>query len=256
MNKLFNYCLLIAVSSLVTSCFPGIYYQVQHVASPDAQLDQRKSSLVYEDADCVVMYNLWSEGGDPGFTFYNRTNENIYLDLSKTQFIKNSQAFDYFQNRTVTTHEKKKVVIAKTDDEKQDDKINAVIDILGGRTPRSTAKEKVYYVNYEVATKDAAIVCIPPHSFKMFNVYSIIDEPVDAIDIYPSNNSFPRKKFDEANSPVTFLNRMTYTVGKGNEKIISTRFYVSEIMSTRDANSIWGLKSPENFYISYPKITK
>ena len=80
----------------LTSC-KQLYYQVYDVKS-DA-LKQEDNSLVYENNDLKVMYNLWGENGSVGFILQNKTDKDLFVDMDKTFFIFNGQANDYFKNR-------------------------------------------------------------------------------------------------------------------------------------------------------------
>lgn len=90
--------LLVAVG--LSSCNPN-YYQVYKVNSSD--LVQKENSMVFENEDCKIMYNLWGLKGTMGFIFENKTNEDIFLDMTQTFFIKNGAANDYFRNRSYET---------------------------------------------------------------------------------------------------------------------------------------------------------
>ena len=83
---------------LLTSCGPTIYFQVYQVA-PGDKMKSNENSLIYEDDNCIVSYNLWAERGDIGFKVYNKTNSNIYVNLEESFFILNGIAHDYFKNR-------------------------------------------------------------------------------------------------------------------------------------------------------------
>ena len=77
------------------------YYQVYDVKSNT--LTQKDNSLVYENADVRVLYNLWSANGAIGFVFENKTDQDIFIDMGQTFFIKNGAANDYFKNREYST---------------------------------------------------------------------------------------------------------------------------------------------------------
>ncbi len=62
-------------------------------------MKSNENSLIYEDDNCIVSYNLWAERGDIGFRCYNKTNSNIYVNLEESFFILNGIAHDYFKNR-------------------------------------------------------------------------------------------------------------------------------------------------------------
>jgi len=87
--------LLIAFS--VTSCKVN-YYQVYGVESND--LKQKDNSMVFENEDCKISYNLWGAYGSMAFIFENKTNQDIFIDLTQTFFIKNGAANDYYMNRS------------------------------------------------------------------------------------------------------------------------------------------------------------
>jgi len=61
-------------------------------AVPNTEVTKTGNNLVYEDDQCKVSYNLWSNGGDAGFVFQNKTDQNIYLDLGESFFIINGVA--------------------------------------------------------------------------------------------------------------------------------------------------------------------
>lgn len=54
----------------MTSCTSYlVQYQVYTVKS---DLKQGNGSLKYENEDCILHYNLWAEGGNPGFVMENK----------------------------------------------------------------------------------------------------------------------------------------------------------------------------------------
>ena len=71
---------LLLTAMLLASCVTNSYYQVYKATPSDTTL-LKDNLLVYEDQNCEVFYNLWDEGGNIGFRFYNKSNENIYLNL-------------------------------------------------------------------------------------------------------------------------------------------------------------------------------
>ncbi len=75
------------------SCSNYQYVQVYEVQSENCSKD--KDVLVYNNDDCSITYNFWSERGNGGFTFHNKTDKNIYLMTSLSSFIQNGMAIDY-----------------------------------------------------------------------------------------------------------------------------------------------------------------
>ena len=51
--------------------------------------------MSFENEDCKVSYRFWRLYGDASFVVYNKTNKDLVLDLNKSFFVKNDQAFDY-----------------------------------------------------------------------------------------------------------------------------------------------------------------
>ena len=78
---------LIAVVTVGLVCLGMIscktnYYQVYEVKSNT--LNQKDNSLVYENSDVRVLYNLWSANGAIGFVFENKTDHSQWRDRYKT----------------------------------------------------------------------------------------------------------------------------------------------------------------------------
>ena len=67
---------------LLPACAPKIYYQLHEVALPE-KTTLINGSCVYDDENCQIFYILWAEKGDIGFRFYNKSNENIFLNMGK-----------------------------------------------------------------------------------------------------------------------------------------------------------------------------
>ena len=67
MRKVF----LILFSILITSCSVTNYYQVYKADSENGII--KNNNIVFEDQNCKVSYNLWSEGGNVGFEIYNKS---------------------------------------------------------------------------------------------------------------------------------------------------------------------------------------
>lgn len=54
----------------------------------------------YNENDLTIDYDFWSDHGKVGFIITNNTNEDIYIDLSRSFLIVNGMTFDYCRNRT------------------------------------------------------------------------------------------------------------------------------------------------------------
>ena len=96
MNHLFLSLLVVLALSSCKSTF----YQV--VTTQSENLKTEQNALFFEDANCNVYYNLWSEGGNAGFLFHNKTDVTVYVNLAECFFVKNGMAYDYLLNRTIS----------------------------------------------------------------------------------------------------------------------------------------------------------
>lgn len=92
--KTFKTLSYFAVIFLLFSCKSTKFYQLYEVKA-DAQIEVNTNLLVYENEHCMVSYYLWSDEGNIGFKFYNKSEEDIYLSLDKSFFILNDIASPY-----------------------------------------------------------------------------------------------------------------------------------------------------------------
>jgi hypothetical protein len=111
---LFSIVLFLMFQSCTTISTVSTYYQVYSVSG--SELTQERNSLIHENEDCKVIYDFWGKGGNPGFRIFNKTDRNIYINLSNSFFINNDIAFDYYKHREFhspgqTLHEEPIVII-------------------------------------------------------------------------------------------------------------------------------------------------
>ena len=78
----------VVATSLLSSC-SSTFYQVYEVKSN--ALKQTDNSLVYENEDLKVMYNLWCSGGSMNFIVQNKTGRDLFLDMGQSFFIFNGR---------------------------------------------------------------------------------------------------------------------------------------------------------------------
>ena len=236
----FIYTTIIAV--FLTSC--GIqqtyYYQV-YKAVPTDKLTNTGNRLVYEDDNCKVSYNLWEQGGNVGFTFYNKTDKDIYLNLEESFFILNGKAHNYYRNRTFSnsinsgTKTSQSATVSKSitginyQDLQQTNRVQATNGI-----------ELTASSGYSISYNEEKIICIPPKASKSIIEYGITESLYRDCDLflYPyanprlkaTANQIKTKKFSKDESPFVFSNRITYAVGQSSNTVkFENEFYISEI---------------------------
>ncbi len=255
------YGTLILCASMLASCGGTFkYVQICTAKSIDNATTAQSTDegLLYENEDCIVKYNLWSNGGDAGFVFYNKTDKVIHIDLSQTFLIKNGVAYDYYTPQTITQTNSSSVGVATSATYAESysaaghaaagakvgvaatngsvavgaSKSAAVgaswgAAIFGSLTATNTAN---YGAATSVATTEQPILSIPPKSSKVVSGYAISKGLILDCDLnkYPANSA--KLTFDEDSSPLTFANYITYSVGEQQEnKVIENKFYIAEV---------------------------
>lgn len=219
--------LALAASLGLTSC-KQLYYQVYDVKA-DA-MTQQDNSLVYENGDMKVMYNLWGEKGSVGFILQNKTDRDLFVDMDKTFFILNGEANDYFKNREFTS--------TTVDAASMGYGVSQSYWATTGFWPTQ------YYVPTTVSglaklmkghtsgitTKEKQIVCIPAHAYKVISEYKVSPRFVKTCE---SSKDFPHHtatvaSYSEGNSPVKFKNHIAYSFDSDcrNLQHIDNSFYV------------------------------
>lgn len=232
----------IGATLLLSSC-SKTFYQVYTTEAPG--LNESNNALVYENEDCKVMYDLWSEDGNSGFVMYNKTDKDLYVMLPQTFFIKNGVAFDYFQNRE---YQNSQAVMSSSG-------VSTGIGVLGVTNiwgAWNTSKGNAKSTSTTVIHKENPMVCIPPHSSKGISEYVILSELIrncEKKQAYPKKKSIPIE-FTKEDTPLNFKNRITYSFNEcGKEsKSIENEFWISELTnySEKEAGSMKMIKECDN----------
>ncbi|MDR0812250.1 MAG: hypothetical protein LBN23_08305 [Paludibacter sp.] len=207
------YCIAIAIS--LSSCMPVNYYQVYKVKSVNIGTEQ-KNPLVYEDNNCKVSYDFWSNGGYLRFEIYNKTDKNLFIDLGKSFFILNGIAYDYFESKTF---ESRRSISTRTGGA-----------VSYGYVAISTAKTD--FNEETISTIQKEVICIPPKSAKIVNEYYVTKSLYRDCNlfIYPSRKQIVTSNFSEYESPFVVRNIISYNVESTDNQVkFENKFYISEI---------------------------
>ena len=259
----FFYVAIACCSFLCQSC--STYYDyIQMLATKpvnqSAPISQVNGGILYENENCAVFYKFWSDGGNAGFEFYNKTDKIIYLDLSKTFFIRNGVAYDYFQDQTVTETESTNTSISHTQgyslsatrsysasisqyytgnfgvkpltqyDPKASSATLGVSKSYGAMLFGAATTTSMIGRSTSVSTSNTAILAIPPRSSKFVENFSIISSEIVSCDLkyYPEESD--KLTFTAETSPVTFGNYITFKIGENSDlQSIENEFYVCEV---------------------------
>ena len=254
---------LLSVALLLSSCAQTFHFvQVFEAtsSSKNAPVYPQNGGLVYEDDKCILFYSLWAERGDASFAIHNKTDQIMYVDLSKSFFIRNGIANDYYKERAWSETKTNTLGVQTTSSSSVSGSRSysngASATYLGnfGNLPLgtndpiltsanaqrtdsygllySTAVANSYATSKSasVAVKEQKIIALPPHATKIVAEYAITDELLLNCDLerYPSETS--SITYDENNSPLSFSNYVTFRIGENEQDIVvKNDFYVSKI---------------------------
>ena len=271
--KISKLYVILFVALMLGAC-KSYYYQV-YQATPSTELTFEQNALVYDDENCEVVYNLWSEGGSIGFSFYNKTDHDIYINMEKSFFILNGLAQNYYKDRVFGSGSTMGTSVSKG--------ASASSSVSGFnffnlfQTNMGQVSKEASIMNSfasSVAFNEQKVVCIPSKTLKYIDEYKITEMLYRDCDIlrFPRRNNVQTKSFDINDTPLVFSNRITYTVGDSDELInFENEFYISQIsnyhekkFTTDEYSEFCGEKSkgrtkffknvsPDKFYIKYIK---
>ena len=222
--------LLCSIVILLSSCATTSFYQVYNV-KPIEESILNADEFLFEDENCKISYNLWARGGDSGFEFYNKTENNIYVKLNESNFILNGFAYDYFKNRTFTTSESKSASAANTSTGSVAlTGINIYNNIQTNAVKNSNSANISSSIGFATSIKEDSIICIPPKTTKIVSEYLISNTLIRNCDLfkYPKIKQIKTKSYTAENSPIVFSNRISYYIN-GDSKLVENEFFVSDI---------------------------
>lgn len=176
---------------LLTSCSQSLYYQVYQTKPMTDNIKVNADALVYEDNNCIILYDFWREKGDVGFVIYNKNEENLYIHLDECFYVENGFAYDYYKN-----------------------KIN-----------------NLFVVGSITEVEKSIICIPPLYSKKIseFNINEQLYKDCD-LPLYPGKNENNILRFTEEDSPFVFGNIIAYSIGDSTTiHRINHSFYVSKI---------------------------
>ncbi len=274
MKNLF-YSLL--ASLMLTSCMTP-FYQVYTVKSEN--LTQKENTLAFENEDCEVLYNLWIDKGSMSFVFKNKTDKDIFIDMTQTFFIKDGEAHDYYLNRTFSNQSFSSVNVGYNYSVSNAYAVagkwwpNQYTSVASSLFGMGISADKKKGFSSGVVTKEPEIICIPAHSFKYVEGYRICENLAKTCDNkvnYPSKTAMVAD-YSKSTSPMIFKNRIAYSFEKGPAPLtfIENSFWLESVKNysenaatelvkdeTKCANDfvskkrVFKIGGPNKFYIVY-----
>lgn len=240
-KNLFNLVCVVVTSVLSVSCSQN-FYQVYTMDSND--LKMQDNSLLFENADCQVSYNFWSDGGHVSFAFKNKTDKDIFINMNESFLVVNGNAHNYFEAKTYTYGsafatsigygESLGVSLSGKTGVWSNKHYTASAAVAASITSKSA-------IMNTVSIKEQEVVCIPANSFKTFSKFclspAIYQKCVKKVD-FPSNRA-SLAKFDSHNSPIILNNRLTYGFQNDNmDNHIDNVFWLGEIENYSEKSAI------------------
>ena len=223
----------VVLISTVSCSSTKYFYQVYSVKSENVQ--KEKNNLIFEDENCKIFYNLWAAKGDIGFLFYNKTDQDLYINKEDCFLIINGLANNYFQNRVYTYS--KGTSVSKGASTSQETSIGAnesvgvsqsvtginVSNLLQTNSIGAGASNMTQYTSgsaksigssfssgFAVSINEEKVVCIPQKSGKIIKEFSIKSTTYKNCDLIREPKTTSNLTFSKDNSPLVFSNRISY----------------------------------------------
>ena len=271
MKKFVYYATMLIV--LFTSCATEkYYYQVYEVTSPD--VTQKDNVLSYENADCRITYNLWSEGGNLSFLIHNKTEKNLYVVMPRSFFILNGIANDYYTESSYSHSVTNSAALAASKQLSVSGFLTDGYYWYPSRLSRQLGASVGMSTTGTIETKEAAFVCVPPKSAKFIRDFNLSDHIYK--DCNNSRENYPWKtssvvRYTQLDTPLSFRNRIAYTFNEQTSEInyIEHQFWLSSLQNyskkaaiskqkieecetgTRRVQRSFTMYSPSRFYNRY-----
>ncbi|MGM9810790.1 MAG: hypothetical protein ACI30J_07985 [Paludibacteraceae bacterium] len=255
MKQFIKLCFFAGIALYMASC-ASVYEFVQVLrtqpTSADSKIKEYYGGMLYEDDICAIYYNFWSEGGNMGYEFHNKTNEIIYLDLGKSFFIINGIAHNCHNNRTLMSAQTSSSIYSNayldnsaslytpsvysnqtyTDDFGIQSMFgfDPSISKMSASTNNSTSTTNGVAVPNGVSVIESPIIAIPPKSSKFIGDQTLTDAMFLSCEreYYPSDSSMTSYSVED--SPLVFSNYISLRVGDNSPlQTIQNKFYVSSI---------------------------
>lgn len=200
---------------LFASCSPEVYYQLVNTKPITEGLIKKENSIVFEDENCVIHYNLWGSGGTTQIVMENKTDEDIYLDMTSTFFLFNGFAIDLYTGKS---------------------KYSGVAESSGstihwGWGIFSNARR---VMNAAEVNLERSVVVVPAKLSKVIGeTNSVINKTLYRdcnLFLIPQKGNIVSSSFSLSDTPYTFGLRIAYLVGSSHEQItVRNEFYVDKI---------------------------
>ena len=272
---------------LCSACSPLLYQQIATLSSDNVSLKDN-GSYAYEDGVMTIEYDFWAESGKFNFIISNNSDDDIYLNLAESYFVNNGFAQDYYQARTYVYTSRSVASSGSTASAAVAGNASVSAGVAGqglyggvvgvaasvGAT-KGYGASKTYSVASEKGTSvefaEKAIVCIPAHSYKVFEEFCVSSSVFRECGFVrdPSKKEEAVREYDGYSSTRVIENRLVFNIGELTIPVTNI-FYVSQYQNiSEDDATEWikvdrcdgykrdvkvhKLSANNKFYISYSK---
>ena len=243
MKKL-GFILVATLTILLQGCSSYQYCQLYEVGT---DVEQKENALVYSDENCDIIYNLWADSGSMDFIFTNKTNKDIYIDLTRSFFIQNGIAYDYYSDKEYTS-------TVSIGDASTSELMASYTKYGYTHTPylwtptsisRGAKVSSTFTSGYSasVTTKTEKYIYVPAKASKIVRSFSI------------SNHLYLICGNDELNAPNTESEKITYTKDESPLNFRNRITYILDENVHNVDNEFW-ITSVRNYNASYLKKSR
>lgn len=251
---------LVVAALICSACSPLFYQQIATLSSENVTLKD-DGAYAYEDGVMTIEYDFWSESGKFTFVVTNNSDDDIYLNLAESYFVNNGYAQDYYQARTYVYTSNRVTSSGSTASAAVAGhaSVSAGVagqGIYGGEVGAAASlaatkgygASKTYSVTSEkgvsVEFAEKAIVCIPAHSYKVFEEFSVASSVFRECGFVrdPSKKEEAVREYDGYSSPRVIENRLVFNMGDVTLPVTNI-FYVSQYMNIATENATEYIKA-------------
>ena len=244
------------VLTCLTSCISS-YYQVYSVKGE--QCNQGSKWLSYQNEDCKITYDLWSESGAVVFSFQNTTDSDIFINMRQSFYICNNVANCYYSG---LSHEYKSfqmgsvsgtltkglgfdvgVGIGFSGVDMMGDPMNFSASASASAFKTASMTKSVSKGNSQsIRIQEQEVVCVPSKTSLVFCKFAInppiyrdciktSDSPADSVNL---------RLFQKENSPIVINNRISYSFDK-------------DLKTQKHFDNVFWLNSVDNYAEKFAK---
>ena len=212
----------------MVGCVPYSYFQVY-----DIKINDSKNNYIYENNHIKIIYNFWREYGNEDFLVLNKTDSNLYIDLSKSHLIINNNAYTYYQNKEWSLKKSKTINSGYGNSTSSNFYYTSNHYVYPLTKSVSSYNSFSETSEFGTAYKEIKIVVIPPNSQKIisgFRLNKMLYANCDINKFPKHHNNISSINFDENNSPVKYKNYLTYYFEKDNNLVLTNTFWINKIL--------------------------